>query len=227
MFNFLKKKTEVKRMTENKKMINKRFFCNINGEIYRIYIPEFPKEDEHLSIKELINKYSFDACQYDKLEGSWGWNSRDYSIQEFYEKYSISETDADIIEINEEDVDNVIDIAVNKLKSEMEMKFNDIKVNTIYTHKTYNYDASFLRNIVIVRKKIIDELSDNVNNSFLIEIETYDTKELLDKNTTNSTRKIITFYTFLHQYEIGCKYKIVESNDGMTSIEDYLKSNEI
>lgn len=227
MFNFLKKKTEVKRMTENKKMTDKKFFCSINGEIYRIYIPKILKEDEHLSIKELLSEYSFDARRYDKLEGSWGWNTTYDFIQEFYMKYSISETDADIIEINEKDVDNVINIAVNKLKSEMEMKFNDIKVNTIYTHKTYNFNASFLRDIVMVRKKIIDELSDNVNNSFLIEIETYDTKELLDKNTTNSTRKIITFYTFLHQYEIGCKYKIVESNDGMTSIEDYLKSNEI
>ena len=223
MFNFLKKKKQ----SENQKMTDKKFYCSINGEIYKIYIPKILKEDEHLSIKELINQYSFDARRYEKLEGFWNFNTRYDFIQEFYDKYSISETDADIIEINEKDVNNVIDIAVNKLKSEMEMKFNDIKVNTIYTYKTYNCNASFLRDIVIVRKKIIDENPNNVNNSFLIEIETYDTKELLDKNTTNSTRKIITFYTFLHQYEIGCKYKIVESNDGMTSIEDYLKSNEI
>ena len=88
MFNFLKKKTEVKRMTENKEMIDKKIFCSINGEIYKIYIPKILKEDEHLSIKELINEYSFDARRYDKLEGFWGWNTRYDFIQEFYEKYS-------------------------------------------------------------------------------------------------------------------------------------------
>lgn len=220
MFKFLKKKKK------DERKINRKIFYNINGEIYQIYTFEFPIEDENLSNKELLNKYEFNVKKYSKTLGCWSWVNTLNSLQDFYNIYCLSEND--VIEINEKDLENTLVNIISEYKSELKMKFNDIKVDdTIYTYKTYNYNVSDLRHIAIIRKKIVDESSNHIGDSLLLEIETYNVNELLNKKTTDSNRKIITFYDFMEEYEIGCKYKIVESDDGMTSIEEYLKSNEI
>ena len=216
MFKFLKKKNKDER----------KIFYNINGEIYQLFTFEFPKEDENLSNKELLNKYKFTVRKFSKTFECWGLEKTLNSLQDFYNIYCLSEND--VIEIDEKDLENTIANVISEYKSELKMKFDEIKVDdTIYTYKTYNYNVSNLRHIAIIRKKIIDESSNHIGDSLFLEIETYNLNELLNKKTTDSNRKIITFYNFMEEYEIGCKYKIVESNDGMTSIEDYLKSNEI
>lgn len=180
------------------------------------------KEDLTLSREELFDIYGLYMCKY-SLEyrsfDDWDWNWDEHyfnSFKDFFEMYDLDEND--LQEIKKED----LEIAIQKLKDDFKKKFNDFKVDdTIYTNKAFDIcnPKQLYHSIAKVKKKLIDESrGSNLVCSLILEIEYIE-----GESTEKKKRKFIRFYDFINKYKPGCNIKVVDSNDGENTIEDYFK----
>lgn len=216
MFNFLKKIKKEKQRS----FVEQTIYYNINGEIYRVEMRgNVDKEDLTLSREELFNTYGFYVSIYNLEYHSFeDWNCDEYhfhSFEDFFEAYDINENDLQEIE----EVD--LEFAIQKLKNDFEKKFHDLKVDdTIYTNKAFDIcnPQQLFQSIAKVKKKLIDKSrGSNLVRSLILEIE------YIDGDSAEKNRKFIRFYDFIKMYTAGCKIKVVDSNDGENTIEDYFK----
>ena len=216
MFNFLKKIKKEKQRS----FVEQTIYYNINGEIYRVELrTNVDVDDLTLSREELFNKYSFYVCKYNlEYQSFEDWNFYEYhfhSFEEFFEAYDINGND--LQEIEEEN----LEFAIQKLQDDFEKKFNDFKVDdTIYTNNAFDIcnPQQLFQSIAKVKKKLIDESrGSNHVRSFILEIE------YIDGDSAEKKRKFIKFYDFINKYKPGCNIKVVDSNDGENTIEDYFK----
>ena len=192
--------------------IDLKTYYKINGEIYQVKLHEEVEVDDlNLSRHELFNKYGVWVCTYFLEYGDVAeWNEICYeSLDEFFEHLNAK----DLVEINE---DEFKEYCVN-VKEEFKKKFYEFKLDdTLYTRKTFT-NGCCLKEIVKVKKKLINESVYNITDTLILEVEILDGKSAVTK------REFMKFYEFICDYEIGCNVKVIDSIDDNFSIDSYFE----
>lgn len=195
-----------------RKWIDLRAYYKINGEIYRTRLEdEVDVDDLNLSRDELFNKYGVWVCKYSiEYRNFTEWNEINYkSLDEFFEDICAK----DPVEINEDELEEYC----NNVDEEFKMKFNDFKLDdTLYTCNFFT-DGCCLKEIVKVKKKLINESVNNVRDALILEIE------ILDGKSAVSKREFMKFYDFINEFKIGCNVKVIDSIDDNFSIDSYFE----
>lgn len=195
-----------------KEWIDLKAYYKINGEIYRTRLEdEVDVDDLNLSRDELFNKYGVWVCKYSLEHECFAeWIEIDYkSLDEFF-KYICAKYP---VEINEDELEEYC----NNVDEEFKMKFNDFKLDdTLYTCNFF-VDGCYLKEIVKVRKKLINESIYNVADALILEVEMLDGKSAVTK------REFMRFYDFINNFKIGCNVKVIDSIDDNFSIDSYFE----
>lgn len=195
-----------------KEWIDLKAYYKINEEIYRTRLEgNADVNDLNLSRDELFNKYGVWVCKFSIEYREFAeWNEIYYeSLDEFF-KY-ICEKDP--VEINEDELEEYC----NNVDEEFKMKFNDFKLDdTLYTCNFF-VDGCYLKEIVKVRKKLINESVSNIRNALILEVE------ILDGKSADTKREFMKFYDFIRDFKIGCNVKVIDSIDDNFSIDSYFE----
>lgn len=195
-----------------KEWIDLKAYYKINEEIYRTRLEgNADVNDLNLSRDELFNKYGVWVCKFSIEYREFAeWNEIYYeSLDEFF-KY-ICEKDP--VEINEDELEEYC----NNADEEFKMKFNDFKLDdTLYTCNFF-VDGCYLKEIVKVRKKLINESVSNIRNALILEVE------ILDGKSADTKREFMKFYDFIRDFKIGCNVKVIDSIDDNFSIDSYFE----
>lgn len=198
-----------------RKWIDLKTYYIINEEIYQARLQEEVDEDDlNLSRDELFNKYGVWVCKYSLDHGCFAeWIEIDYtSLDEFFESINAK----DPVEINEDELEEYC----NNVDEEFKMKFNDFKLDdTLYTCNLFSdfSDNCYLKKIVKVKKKLINESIYNVADALILEVEMLDGKSAVTK------REFMRFYDFINNFKIGCNVKVIDSIDDNFSIDSYFE----
>ena len=195
-----------------KEWIDLKAYYKINEEIYQARLEgNADVNDLNLSRDELFNKYGVWVCklsiEYREFEE---WNEIYYeSLDEFFKYICVK----DPVEINEDELEEYC----NNVDEEFKMKFNDFKLDdTLYTCNFF-VDGCYLKEIVKVRKKLINESVSNIRNALILEVEILDGKSAVTK------REFMKFYDFIRDFKIGCNVKVIDSIDDNFSIDSYFE----
>lgn len=203
--NIFEKKSE-------KEWIDLKAYFKINEEIYQTRLEgKADVNDLNLSRDELFNKYGVWVSKYSiEYRDFAEWNEIYYeSLDEFF-KYICAKVP---VEINEDELEEYC----NNVDEEFKMKFNDFKLDdTLYTCNFF-VDGCYLKEIVKVRKKLINESVSNVRNALILEVE------ILDGKSADTKREFMKFYDFIRDFKIGCNVKVIDSIDDNFSIDSYFE----
>lgn len=195
-----------------KEWIDLKAYYKINEEIYQTRLEgKADVNDLNLSRDELFNKYGVWVCKFSiEYKEFAEWNEIYYeSLDEFF-KYICTK---DPVEINEDELEEYC----NNVDEEFKMKFNDFKLDgTLYTCNFF-VDGCYLKEIVKVRKKLINESVSNIRDAFILEVE------ILDGKSADTKREFMKFYDFIRDFKIGCNVKVIDSIDDNFSIDSYFE----
>ena len=197
---------------QEREWIDLKAYYKINGEIYQARLQEeVDVEDLNLSRDELFNKYGVWVCTYSLEYGDLAeWKEIDYkSLDEFFEHIG----EKNPVEINEDELKEYC----NNVENEFKMKFNDFKLDdTLYTCKFFA-DGCYLKEVVKVKKKLMNESVYRITDALILEVE------ILDGKSAVSKREFMKFYDFIRDFEIGCNVKVIDSIDENFSIDSYFE----
>lgn len=188
----------------------------INGEIYQTRLEgKADVNDLNLSRDELFNKYGVWVSKYSiEYRDFAEWNEIYYESLDAFFKYICAKVP---VEINEDEFEEYC----NNVDEELKMKFNDFKLDdTLYTCNFF-VDGCYLKEIVKVKKKLINESVSNIRNALILEVEILDGKSAVTK------REFMKFYDFIRDFKIGCNVKVIDSIDDNFSIDSYFESNRV
>lgn len=195
-----------------KKWIDLKAYYKIDGEIYHVRLQEEVDEDDlNLSRDELFNKYGVWVSTYSLEYGDIAeWDEIDYeSLDVFFKCIDAN----DVVEINEDEFE---EYCIN-VEEEFKKKFNDFELDdTLYTRKFFT-NGCCLKEIVKVKKKLINESVNKIINALILEVE------ILEGKSAVSRREFMKFYDFISDYEIGCNVKVIDSIDDNFSIDSYFE----
>lgn len=193
--------------------IELKAYYKIDGGIYQARLQEeVDVDDLNLSRDELFNKYGVWVCPYSiEHENMDELNEIDYeSLDDFFKCIEAK----DVVEINEDELKEYC----NNVKEEFKMKFNDFKLDdTLYTSKFSTTGCYLKKEIVKVKKKLINESVYNVIDALILEVEILGGKSAVTK------REFMKFYDFINDFEIGCNVKVIDSIDENFSIDSYFE----
>lgn len=203
--NIFEKKSE-------KEWIDLKAYFKINEEIYQTRLEgKADVNDLNLSRDELFNKYGVWVCKFSIEYREFAeWNEIYYESLDAFFKYICAKVP---VEINEDELEEYC----NNVDEEFKMKFNDFKLDdTLYTCNFF-VDGCYLKEIVKVRKKLINESVSNVRNALILEVE------ILDGKSADTKREFMKFYDFIRDFKIGCNVKVIDSIDDNFSIDSYFE----